>query len=75
MSEGFLGGSGWLNPRVHQGNDVVQVSVQRGLWRGMLYVPQGEVDVAGDGFTLYGSIIANTIKLTRQGIRVLHNAY
>jgi hypothetical protein len=53
----------------------VKVSGLDGLWRGIIYAPQGGVDLAGDGVSVYGSVVAQKIKLTRAKARILHNAY
>ncbi len=60
------------------GADRIKLTLDDGIWRGMLYAPSGEVDLAlSNGFTLYGSILAQGITLiTDDNVdRVVHSAY
>lgn len=60
------------------GANRIQLTLSGGLWRGMLYAPNGEVDLtASSGFDLYGSMVGQAVSINADstGDRVIHNAY
>lgn len=67
--DGFLLVSGGVSENC--GENVISVSGNRSLWFGVLYAPDGGINISGSDLTLYGAIIGDTIDLSGSSLRLI----
>lgn len=67
--DGFLFVAGGVSESC--GENVISISGNRSLWFGVLYAPDGGINISGSDLTIYGAIIGDTIDLSGSSLKLI----
>lgn len=57
------------------GRDAVSINCDSGAFYGLIYAPNGTVNLSGSNFTIYGRIIAKKINISSYNTKIIDQAY